>query len=443
MKTLVRIVVFFAACLQVALAQDPWILQNSMLSGDKKFISTILVTDSLTVWGGVLDLNANPPFCEFTRTMDGGMTWQAGTIDSSSNYLLMSMAALNKDTAWAAAVRTPGIKGDIFRTYDGGTNWQRPDTSIYKGATSFPDDIYFFDKDTGICFGDQESGYFEVYRTVNGGDLWTRIPSGSIPPSLQGEGCYHDVKCVVHDTVWIGSSMGRVFRSVDKGLHWAVSNPFESDVLIAAIAFRDSKNGLIIGGINNIKRTKDGGTTWESFSIISGSFSNVSLIYVKGHGGQGGWYICGGYWDTIHFANYSEDDGETWNTMDELYHCSFGFYDITTGWSCILPGSNSNMVPDIYKFTGLIPTGIQNFKDNNDFFIYPNPNNGLFIIKPEKVISEIEILNMLGKRVYLEKFNSPPSVTQIDLKKEPSGMYLILFRNQIQVAGSRIVIKSP
>ncbi len=192
MKTLMSMIVCLITLVQVAQSQDTWILQNSGISGTNKVIFTFVVTDSLTVWAGVLDYNANP-YCEYSRTVDGGITWEPGIIEQSGNYRLMSMAALNKDTAWAAASSINGGKGDIFRTYDGGAHWERPDTSIYRGITSFPDAIHFFDKDTGICFGDPENGYFEIYRTVNGGDSWTRIPSESIPPSLLGEGCYNDV----------------------------------------------------------------------------------------------------------------------------------------------------------------------------------------------------------------------------------------------------------
>ena len=386
MKTSVSLIVCLIVFTQVVLSQDPWILQNSGLSGTNKVIFTFVVTDSLTVWAGVLDYNPNPPYCEYSRTVDGGMTWEPGIIEHSNNYMFMSMSALNKDTVWAAAVRSGGAKGDIFRSYDGGNHWERPDTTIYKGNTSFPDAIHFYDKDTGICFGDPENGYFEIYRTVNGGDSWTRIPSENISPSLPGEGCYNDVFYAQGDTVWVGTTMGKVYRTTDKGLNWTVSFPFESGA-VRTIAFRDSKNGLIFGsGVNNYRRTTDGGNTWETFVILSGFYGyslGKSLIYVKGIQDIGGVYLCGGNTNSYHFASYSEDDGENWEIMDEMYHSSFGAYNVTTGWSCI---SESNvMVPDIYKF-GELPTSVPNSTWENEFSIYPNPGNGQFTITGGKVV---------------------------------------------------------
>ena len=153
-----------------------------------------------------------------------------------------------------------------------------PDTNIYKGTSSFPDAIYFFDKDTGVCFGDPENGYFEIYRTANGGDLQTRVPLENIPPPMQGEGCFNDVLCSLGDTVWIGSSMGRVFRTVDRGLNWTVSVPFESSA-VRAIAFKNSKNGLIFGsGVNNYKRTTDNSPYTETQVDIMGEPSGMYLI---------------------------------------------------------------------------------------------------------------------------------------------------------------------
>jgi hypothetical protein len=254
---------------------------------------------------------------------------------------------------------------------------------------------------------------------------------------------YNDVLCALGDTVWTGSTMGKVYRSVDKGLHWTVSIPFESGA-VRAIAFRDSKNGLIFGsGINNYRRTTDGGTTWESFTIISGNYSysfGKSLIYVKGIDGFVGVYLCGGNSVNYHFASYSEDDGETWDIIDEMYHSSFGAYNLNTGWSCI--SGSTTLVPDIYRF-GELPTNVPNLIKGNDFTIYPNPSNGQFTVKWAKEFSEIEILNIYGKRIYNEKFNSPYTETQLDIRGEPSGMYLIRFRYQNQVTGSKIVIKTP
>jgi photosystem II stability/assembly factor-like uncharacterized protein len=369
------------------------------------------------------------------------MTWEPGIIEQSGNYMLMSMAALNKDTVWAAAVRSAGAKGDIFRSYDGGAHWEKPDTSIYKGNTSFPDAIHFFDKDTGICFGDPENGYFEIYRTVNGGDSWTRVPSGSIPPSVQGEGCYNDVLCALGDTVWVGTTMGKVYRTVDKGLNWTVSFPFET-ASVRTIAFRNSKHGLIFGsGTNNYRRTTDGGTTWETFAILSGSYGcslGKSLIFVKGIEDIGGVFLCGGNTNNYHFASYSEDDGETWEFIDEMYHSSFGAYNVTTGWSCV--SGSTVLVPDIYKF-GELPTRVPNPTFGNDISIYPNPGDGRFSITGVRGFPEIEILDMVGRKVYSNKITSPGSEIRIDISQEPSGLYMIRFGNQNYTYSKKIVVR--
>jgi hypothetical protein len=49
MKTLISITVCLVVLAQAALPQDPWILQNSGLTGTNKVIFTFVVTDSLTI----------------------------------------------------------------------------------------------------------------------------------------------------------------------------------------------------------------------------------------------------------------------------------------------------------------------------------------------------------------------------------------------------------
>ncbi len=243
------------------------------------------------------------------------------------------------------------------------------------------------------------------------------------------------------DTVWIGTTMGKVYRTVDKGLLWTVTVPFESGA-VRAIAFRDSKNGLIFGsGVNNYRRTTDGGTTWETFAIMSGSYSfsfGKSLIFIKGVEDIGGVYLCGGNSNNYHFASYSEDDGENWEIMDELYHSSFGAYNVTTGWSCI--SESKTFVPDIYKF-GELPTSVPNSTWENEFSIYPNPGNGQFTITGGKIFSEIEILDMVGRRVYFKKLSWPEWEISIDISDEPSGIYLVRLGNQMHTFSKKIVIR--
>jgi len=85
------------------------------------------------------------------------------------------------------------------------------------------------------------------------------------------------------------------------------------------------------------------------------------------------------------------------------------------------------------------PTAIQENKgENNSISIYPNPTNGVFSIESQEKISSIEIVNLLGEKVYTELVSA--SQTTIDLSKEPNGVYFLQLTTDKGIARKKIVI---
>jgi len=79
------------------------------------------------------------------------------------------MAVLNKDTI--LFVRDSGFDGGVYRTTDGGLNWQ-PLGQV--GGTGQPYSIYMFNKDIGFNLGSSN-----MRKTTNGGENWFVIPGES------------------------------------------------------------------------------------------------------------------------------------------------------------------------------------------------------------------------------------------------------------------------
>ncbi|MEO8760895.1 MAG: T9SS type A sorting domain-containing protein [Bacteroidia bacterium] len=95
-------------------------------------------------------------------------------------------------------------------------------------------------------------------------------------------------------------------------------------------------------------------------------------------------------------------------------------------------GINSSGV--IFRFDML--TGISEIKDEKMIIIYPNPSNGVIQIKSDvSVISEIEISNLVGEKIYTSTINS--NKAEIDLSKQATGVYFI----QITSIDKTIAIK--
>lgn len=68
------------------------------------------------------------------------------------------------------------------------------------------------------------------------------------------------------------------------------------------------------------------------------------------------------------------------------------------------------------------PESVNNISSTKDEMrLYPNPNNGKFMVK-SSIPSSMEIYNMLGKKIY--QTNLQTNTTQINIGTQPNGMYL-------------------
>jgi hypothetical protein len=78
-----------------------------------------------------------------------------------------------------------------------------------------------------------------------------------------------------------------------------------------------------------------------------------------------------------------------------------------------------------------------------DLNLYPNPNNGTFTIKVDKVIDgevEMAVYNMLGKRVWQNNSRNLIRET-VDLSILESGIYLMDIRSENKIATKRFIIQ--
>jgi len=99
-------------------------------------------------------------------------------------------------------------------------------------------------------------------------------------------------------------------------------------------------------------------------------------------------------------------------------------------------------VEDIQEYFDENIAGIKDYshQSNNHLLkIYPNPSNGQFTIKSEKVIESFELYDIMGKKVYSD---SPKSEsTQINIKL-PQGLYF--YRAVLQdhsISSGKVVVQ--
>lgn len=241
------------------------------------------------------------------------------------------------------------------------------------------EDMHFVDDTYGWVVG---YGYFEplFYMTKDGGDSWIKVqdPTWSNTSTI--------LSVFFTDTLngWIIVPEGRILKSSDGGYNWTEISQIDTAISFADLYFKNHLKGLAVGGniiidpsgqieSGFIKRTTDGGSTWQlvdfDSSIVkirvcfSDSLHGMVLgwrrhVYTTEDGGQtwtantnfnpnyifndcicmeDGTFVLAGSGDYYPLLGKSPDYGQTWTfnewqTNQAGTFLSVGFSDSLNGW---------------------------------------------------------------------------------------------------------------
>jgi photosystem II stability/assembly factor-like uncharacterized protein len=277
----------------------------------------------------------------FVKTTDGGNTWQVGKVSGAETLDFRDIDAFDAKTAYLLSIGN-GESSRIYKTTDGGTSWSLQFKNTIQDA--FFDAMAFWDADHGIAMSDPVNGKFLLITTDDGGRSWKPVAPENLPPAVQGEGGFAaSGTCITvqgKNNVWFatGGTAARVFRSTDRGRTWAVSNtPVISGAAAAgifSIAFKDAKNGIIVGGTYNkpdeaeksVAVTTDGGETWKPAGNAKGFRSCAAYVKTA----QGSMIVAVGTTG----SDSSINDGAEWVGLDKENYNSVSFVKGTNiGWA--------------------------------------------------------------------------------------------------------------
>jgi hypothetical protein len=198
---------------------------------------------------------------------------------------LYGISALDTTTCWVGTVN-----GSIYKTTNGGSTW----TLQFSLAGSFTNGIKLFNANYGVYYGDP-TGAGQPYQfryTTNGGTNWLLSPTA--PVAGNEFGVVNAWDWTDTSRFWIGSANlaasapnAKIYKTSSGfgGGNWSsvsVSGTGGSAGLYyQAIAFVNATDGMAGSNGSDIRKTTDGGLTWQTVTPPSG-FTTFAAINFNG-----------------------------------------------------------------------------------------------------------------------------------------------------------------
>lgn len=200
-------------------------------------------------------------------THDGGATWESHLHNLNFNGTMLDMDMLDTVVGYMTT-------SNILKTTDGGASWTQLNNSGWQPWGYDFTSLEFLNRDTGIVVAQSSGQYaWKIYRTVDGGANWEPIFESPGPP-------LHALAVLDWNTIIAvggnGASPPRIVRTADAGVTW-------SDTLHAAGAYSlheiaVSPDGTVVAvGADDEYRSTDSGATWQRRSSDAGAKGELAF----------------------------------------------------------------------------------------------------------------------------------------------------------------------
>jgi Secretion system C-terminal sorting domain/Photosynthesis system II assembly factor YCF48 len=461
MKKLLLSILTFTAVFNIANAQ--WVKQDTAFTGGPIPVTSLNANDLFAVDANVVwamserpGTAASPQFFskQWSKTTDGGATWTHGTIGalSDTNWRASNLTATDANHAYALFYGDNATSyGGLYQTADGGATWTLANIAWAGVASSFPNVVHFFDANNGMVMGDPAGVEFEIFTTSDAGATWTAVPAANKPNIVSGEFGIVDVYDAVGDTIYFGTNKGRVYKSVDKGLNWTVSQAQGTTIFMSRVVCKSGTeiicSGAPTGGtVTTYRKSTNGGTNWSTVAP-SGTFFTNGYTYVPAGVTTPGFWMS--YGATAGFANYGHSvssDFTSFTKADSIFQYQMDVVDANTAYG-VGRYSNTTGLNAFEKITNLSSystfLGLNNIsKSNAKVGIMPNPSNGIFSVISENLKSTVKVTltDVMGKVVSNETLTNTGDF-KLDYSAKNKGIYFLTISDNVSTLTQRIVIQ--
>ncbi|MBN2571759.1 MAG: T9SS type A sorting domain-containing protein [Ignavibacteriales bacterium] len=342
-------------------------------------------------------------------TNNGGTSW----IQKSFTHAI-DLSVIDENNIW--------IVTGLGKIYKSDTSFTSPTEQLNDPTkVNFINYIEMFDSNNGIAMGDAYSPFKEVvFKTTDGGTNWNVVSGADLDSMVSGD-FWRRIDFVDMNVGYFfesGVNPQKLLKTTDGGASWSETS-FNKNAHI--IKFYNEDIGLAYE-TGKIYRTTNGGTSWDEFGISSTCWGN-DIEFLPGDSMKV-WLV------TSEQVFYSSNLGSAWMNVSinregkDLRDIIF--VDENNGWILgdgIILHTNTGGLSNIQGQPNQIP---DNYSLEQN---YPNPFNPSTNIKfslPEASIVKLSIYNILGEQVSLlknEQMNAGVHTVDFNAGNLTSGVY--------------------
>lgn len=379
------------------------------------------------------------------RSVNNGLNWTEVNTGISCIWI-WSLAASGMNLF--AGTNQEGL----FRSTDNGTNWIAVNNGLYStdiyslgicGPTIFAHGVgqsLFLSFNNGLSWASSNlniksidvcgstifiSTSNGVYSSTDCGGNWTFVNGLPLYTMITSIG-------INGTTIFVGTLDNGMFRSIDNGNSWAVSNtglPKYIEILSIAVSGSKIFAGGDFGGMfptgSGLFVSTDNGTTWIKTSLPDIAVTSIAI--------SGTNIFVSDYYRNIFL---SSDNGTSWNSVGT--GLCFGYIN-----SLVVSGNYlyAGTYGSVWKRPLSEMVGIEENTVNNNISVYPNPASDKITIYLQNINdlqnTTVSVFDIQGQLLLQQ--NVKQAKTEININSFAKGMYVAKICNNTNIVFQKFI----